>query len=477
MKAEDLALLISELKHGGPSPFAPDMGEPMPITFQNEMFMLSGESMCSVFGKQEMVSVITTSFRLILYLSKRRGSDQCRSYWHKVNFGDWRWEEPDGFVISAIETTKPDFGIYETHEKFGPTASWETYLVNPKGERRLLEEVVVHLTRYHFHQEERFAPWDEFIAPGGIAIGGKESNPAATWFGGKLKLSSDHPGIVDLEALWQLMEDPFQASGMDGGVIPEESMMHPSKSVRETERVGISKVTKSRTHKPSKSNQVKKTIKKGIDIGSRAKGAVETAQKAASLVEGSSSGAKKLIEVGEKTKQAVRDAQSAGVHASVGVCIKCGAPQRSTALFCGKCGHQVAEAVVEEVKDQLKGKVEDTLVEKVQDLLETEEGDEAEGVAAQGENVSPDARSKRDSSRKKEEQMKSVSKSGRKESQPSSKKVKSKSRTKCPNCGRRVQASWKYCPDCSQDLELVCPNCGSQIEPEWKFCPYCTEEF
>jgi hypothetical protein len=476
MKAESLALLISELKNGGPSPFAADVGKPMPITFQNEMDMLSGESMCSVFGKQEMVSVIATSFRLILYLSKKRGSDQCRSYWHKVNFGDWRWEEPDGFVISSIELTKPEFGAYETHEKFGPTASWATYLVDPDGERRLLEEVVIHLTRYHFHQENRFAPWDEFISPGSVAIGGKERNPAATLFGAKLKFSTDHPGVVDLEALMQLMEDPFQASGIDGGDIPEESLMHPSKATRETENVGVSKVLQSRTGNPSKLAQARKAITKGISVGSQVKGSVETAQKVASLVEGSSKDAKKILGAGEKTKQAVKGSRSAGAHASLGVCMKCGAPRRSTALFCGKCGYQFAESVVDEVKDQLNDKVEDAVVEKVEALLDPEKDDETEDTASQGGDASQKAKSKKNPSSKDKSLSKTGAKNVGKGTASSKKKAVPKRRTKCPNCGRRIQASWKFCPDCSQDLELVCPSCGNQIEPEWKYCPYCTEK-
>jgi len=96
MNASDLAILITEIENGGPSPFYADQAEPMPVIFANEMEMTAGKAVTSVFGEEALATIIVTSFRRILYLQRRGEKDQCRSYWHKnrlrrLALGGTRW--------------------------------------------------------------------------------------------------------------------------------------------------------------------------------------------------------------------------------------------------------------------------------------------------------------------------------------------------------------------------------------------------
>ncbi len=43
----------------------------------------------------------------------------------------------------------------------------------------------------------------------------------------------------------------------------------------------------------------------------------------------------------------------------------------------------------------------------------------------------------------------------------------------CWNCGRPVQAEWRFCPYCEAELKHPCSQCGYLLEPEWKRCPKC----
>ena len=49
----------------------------------------------------------------------------------------------------------------------------------------------------------------------------------------------------------------------------------------------------------------------------------------------------------------------------------------------------------------------------------------------------------------------------------------------CPNCGARVPATSKFCPECGKTLTppaagaMTCPNCGKSISAGSKFCPEC----
>jgi len=45
----------------------------------------------------------------------------------------------------------------------------------------------------------------------------------------------------------------------------------------------------------------------------------------------------------------------------------------------------------------------------------------------------------------------------------------------CPACGRHVDASFLYCPDCHTRLKKACPACGRALRLNWSLCPYCGE--
>lgn len=437
MKANDLAILMAEIRNGGPSPVIADQPEPMAIIFGDEMEMTAGKVVTSVFGEEALATIVVTSYRRMLLLRRKGGRDLCCSYWHKIDFGSWRWKEPDGFLVAGVESTFPTASEQAT--KMGPTATWQTFLVSPEGEQRLLEEVTVYLNQYHYHQQDRYAAWDEMIT----MPSGKQYIAASLLVHGKLSLGEETPGIVDLEALWRLHTDPLEAAQQSGGYIPEESPFHPSKATRATEKVAVSKVSKG----TSFARKAKKALKTAISTGSQVKGAVETAQKVAGLV--SSVGADAA---GPGAAVAPGDGGS-GIMPGVTPCIKCGALLGSGALFCGKCGHRLGEAIVEEVKDQIKGKVEDAAVEKIEQVLDTEERVEKKATSAKKSTPS----SKKKTTPKKTSEPKI-----------------SKAVTKCPNCEEPVTAGWKFCPECSQPLPLTCPQCGKEVQPDWKFCPQCT---
>ena len=46
----------------------------------------------------------------------------------------------------------------------------------------------------------------------------------------------------------------------------------------------------------------------------------------------------------------------------------------------------------------------------------------------------------------------------------------------CPNCGKKIKMSLKFCNYCGSDLgqhEINCPNCGKKIKMSLKFCNHC----
>ncbi len=46
----------------------------------------------------------------------------------------------------------------------------------------------------------------------------------------------------------------------------------------------------------------------------------------------------------------------------------------------------------------------------------------------------------------------------------------------CPNCRHRVQADYRICPNCLQQLKDICRHCDRMVELDWTVCPYCTTE-
>jgi len=87
MKANDLAILMAEIKNGGPSPVIADQPELVAIIFGDEMEMTAGKVVTSVFGEDALATIVVTSYRRMLLLRRKGSRDLCYSYWHKIDFG------------------------------------------------------------------------------------------------------------------------------------------------------------------------------------------------------------------------------------------------------------------------------------------------------------------------------------------------------------------------------------------------------
>ncbi|MDF1530908.1 MAG: zinc ribbon domain-containing protein [Methanosarcinales archaeon] len=47
----------------------------------------------------------------------------------------------------------------------------------------------------------------------------------------------------------------------------------------------------------------------------------------------------------------------------------------------------------------------------------------------------------------------------------------------CPGCGKGVDAEWKLCPNCGENLiHKHCSKCGNKLESSWKLCPNCGKD-
>jgi RNA polymerase subunit RPABC4/transcription elongation factor Spt4 len=44
---------------------------------------------------------------------------------------------------------------------------------------------------------------------------------------------------------------------------------------------------------------------------------------------------------------------------------------------------------------------------------------------------------------------------------------------KCPNCSYPINAEFKFCPHCRQELKKDCISCFKELKPDWTVCPYC----
>lgn len=45
----------------------------------------------------------------------------------------------------------------------------------------------------------------------------------------------------------------------------------------------------------------------------------------------------------------------------------------------------------------------------------------------------------------------------------------------CPNCGSRIPAKGRFCPECGTPLTKKCPKCNAAIDGDPRFCPECGE--
>lgn len=48
--------------------------------------------------------------------------------------------------------------------------------------------------------------------------------------------------------------------------------------------------------------------------------------------------------------------------------------------------------------------------------------------------------------------------------------------SKCPCCGTKLTAEFKFCPNCKASLKETCAKCGKDLQPGWNCCPSCGTE-
>jgi uncharacterized Zn finger protein (UPF0148 family) len=291
--------------------------------------------------------------------------------------------------------------------------------------------------------------WNEIISIPGYEVQGKTEYPAAYPYTAKIAYSSMKPGSLDLNALWLLHNDPFEANNKEVGFIPPDSFLHPDNAKRSITSRGVSKVSRNTGRKGRKA---RKAAKKAVQTYSKVKGAVDTAQKVAKVAAGDGSAVTGAV-------KSVKEAAGAVQSAAPSFCGKCGKPLKTGVLFCGNCGHKLAQKAIEEIKDELKGKVEEKVIQKVEEALD--------------EDIKPKGEVEK-SAVKTEKSPEAIG--TQQQEPPEPKKNKKPAKGKCPNCSRRVQPSWQFCTDCSHELALFCKSCGEVVEREWKFCPICTVE-
>jgi RNA polymerase subunit RPABC4/transcription elongation factor Spt4 len=53
--------------------------------------------------------------------------------------------------------------------------------------------------------------------------------------------------------------------------------------------------------------------------------------------------------------------------------------------------------------------------------------------------------------------------------------VLTKPRT-CLKCKSPIQADFKVCPNCGDQLHQTCPKCEKNVQNSWNMCPYCGEK-
>ena len=506
-----------------------------------------------LFGKTAVVFLKITTFRIILYKYNKRGDDEVRSYWFNLDCSDKPFHDEEGFLIAGVETSLPEYSVDESK---GGLFTWETSYINPDGIRKTAEVVKVFPLKYHYHQEKRYVKVLEIISVPGLIIDGKESYPALLPFVGKFYTVRRGPmgklKMIDLEIMHQ---SPETASSYPAGEVPEECPMHENKATRARDSIKVkSKIKKGTSEKtkptrkkerqpavdevkadstnqppemqsePTAQAQTadKKKTKKpafgwkkvattALDVGSKLKGGLDMIGKVTSAA--ATSGAVTIREIAEKGTESVKRAgesikdaaqetfTDAAVSTGVGgpVCLACGAPNRSGALFCRKCGQKIAERAVEEVKDHLKGKVENAVVDRVKKDLEEEEVQTSEQdlreekidsadlsaniikpLKKAGIKTMGDLADRAAEAHDKLLEIKGIGSASIEKIKeavanipPAVKATVEPSGQVCRNCGKPIHPEWSFCPYCKTAIQSVCPNCGVKINEEWKFCPIC----
>jgi hypothetical protein len=46
---------------------------------------------------------------------------------------------------------------------------------------------------------------------------------------------------------------------------------------------------------------------------------------------------------------------------------------------------------------------------------------------------------------------------------------------RCSGCSGPVEAEFRCCPSCGEQLRVQCGACGAMVRPSWAACPWCAE--
>ena len=522
MADQDMKAVRAEVLKFGPSPFIPNEEGPMLILFHNELESIIGTAETTEFGKPAPIFIILTTFRIALYKWNKHGDDAVLSYWFNLDCSDDPFHDPEGFLIAGIETSPPEYRWEESKDR--PSFTWETSYLNPDGLRKTARSVEIFPLLYNHHHENRYVDVRKMISIPGYTPNGEESYPALKPL--ILKFYSAHRGpmgklkMTDLEIMHH---HPKVATAHTAGVVPEDCELHESKENRPRRSYQTkSKIKKGtgKTTKPALNKKVnkppfkwKKVASRALDVGTKLKGGLDVVGKAVSTA--AAAGSDSVKDLAEKGTESVKKASAsirettqdafsegnAGAGLPVHLCPACGAPMRSGALFCGKCGRKKAEKVVNEVKEHIKGKVEDALVEKAKAKLEEEKPSpevaedirlkpiSKSGLPANIIKPLEKARFKTlgdlaDFLAEKPDDMEKIKGIGpaaiKKIKQtvsgvPAKKVVEPMIEpAQCQKCGQPLQKDWSFCPNCQEPIARRCPHCGKKVEKDWKFCPMCT---
>ncbi len=46
---------------------------------------------------------------------------------------------------------------------------------------------------------------------------------------------------------------------------------------------------------------------------------------------------------------------------------------------------------------------------------------------------------------------------------------------RCSGCSTPIEAEFRCCPTCGEQLRVQCGGCGAMVRPSWVACPWCAE--
>ena len=567
MTDQEKKVVRSEILKFGPSPYFPNDDLPLAALFHNEMEDIVGTVETDIFGQVSTAYLILTTFRLILYKYNKTKDDEVLSFWFDLDLSNDSFHDTEGFTITRVETTIPEYRFDEKIQR--PIFTWQYNFYNQNNVKKEAANIEIYPQTYYYRKENKFSDVLKPISLPGFKWKGEDTYLGIVPFGVKLSIFRHGPaGKLHMIDLQILHKSPEIASFHEAGEVPEDCPLHENKAKRDRVSINVkekpkkgtakqkaaakirkakkttqekkSEKTTAKAHSSKAEGEKKQTDKKSwkqaastaIDIGSKLKGGWDIVSKAtAAAASTTASSIKDLTEktiettekAGESLKQSIDNTLSDAPNIAgknLRVCVSCGAPLRSGALFCGKCGQKVMDKIVDEAKDQVKSKIEDKVVEKAKEYLnETPQPESAKKEKEQNPRDVPISDSDlpknivtalgaagletmgdlADFSSEDSKQLTTIKGIGpaavktiqktvknipviRLKEKPEEKTEKKsdekgeKQQTSaafCRKCGKALQSDWSFCPYCQTSRQMVCAKCGNEIKANWNYCPFC----